>query len=107
MWTLDEVLAHADDAMTISARAFEVGGDFPVCCGARVTIRGFLGAAGLARCEACGAEMRCLLCPLHSPILERGNAFVSVPSEALIARCQGREWVQIAATLRPESRECA
>lgn len=87
--TLDEALTvfsggHEEDA--------EHDGIFPVCCGTRCSVSGGI-FGGRATCRTCGAEVRDMLSPLDSPILERGNAYVTVPGDKLIERLGKRHWL--------------
>jgi hypothetical protein len=85
--TLDEALSVFSGTPRETPEAI-----YPVCCGTDVKCNHGL-FVGTARCEACGAEIRDVLSPLSSPILERGNSWVSTPSDKLIERVGKRHWL--------------
>jgi hypothetical protein len=85
--TLTEAVTVFSDAAEETAEAF-----FPRCCGERCECSGGL-FGGRATCKVCGAEIRNLLAPLDSPILRRGNSFLTTPGAELIAELGERQWL--------------
>ena len=69
----------------------EENGTFPNCCGQRCDVSGGL-FGGRATCKVCGAEIVSLLAPVDSPILERGNSWLTTPGEELIKLLGDRYW---------------
>lgn len=96
---LDDVLSLCvarDDAMLVfrdGRRDADDGYCFmPLCCGGDVEVKsGWMGE--MARCPRCNVEAVDVLSPLYSPILERGNACVTTPSEKLVKRIGERHWL--------------
>jgi hypothetical protein len=71
---------------------FDGGDVYPICCGVEIKCEGgFFGM--VARCPKCKAEIRDALGPMSSPFLERGNSFVTVPSEEFVKMFGDRYWI--------------
>jgi hypothetical protein len=97
---MDECVAACvtfEEALTVFASSRVLDGDDaglikPICCGADVDCSGsWLGSK--ATCPRCGAEIRDAVAPMTSPFLERGNSFVTVPSEEFIKLFGDRTWI--------------
>ena len=73
---------------------------FPRCCGERCeTSGGFFG--GRSECKKCGAKIVDALSPMCSPILERGNSYVTLPGEKLVELLGERHWLAMHEGDRP------
>lgn len=83
-----------DEALTVFSDPPDNADDgiWPRCCGSRATVTSGL-MVGAAECETCHARIVDALAPMSSPILERGNAWVSVPGEKLVERMGVRYWL--------------
>lgn len=66
-------------------------GIFPKCCGQSCECSGGL-LGGRATCTVCSAEIVDLLAPMDSPILKRGNSYLTMPGEELIKLFGERHW---------------
>lgn len=73
-------------------RENDEGRHVPLCCGGDTEVNGnWLGQ--IAKCPRCNAEIRDAIGPFSSPFLERGNSFVSIPSEEFIKLFGDRNWI--------------
>src|SRR5690606_153057 len=95
-YTLEEAVAHcvtlADALSVFDSTTEDDDGVHPVCCGERATVSsGLLGQK--AECQRCGAKIVEATSPLYSPFLERGNAYVTIPSKEFIQRFGERQWL--------------
>ncbi|HEY3496832.1 MAG TPA: hypothetical protein VGK73_19170 [Polyangiaceae bacterium] len=93
---LDEAVSHCvtmAEALTAFDRTEEdEEGTRVFCCGKPATITsGIFGAK--VDCPTCGAHAVDATSPMFSPLLERGNAYITVPSEEWCAKFGERNWL--------------
>lgn len=82
-----------DDALTaFDATEDDADGVRVVCCGQPAQITdGIFGAK--IHCGKCGADARDATSPMWSPFLERGNSYMTMPSEKFLALFGDRNWI--------------
>lgn len=103
--SIEEAASHCvtfDDALTAfdGHTLHDAEGFKPTCCRRQCTVRaGWLGST--AKCEVCGAEIRDAVGPMSSPFLERGNSFVTTPSDKFIELFGERSWIVMHEGARP------
>lgn len=94
--TMDEALAACvtrDEALSVFERTEEDGDLTRVfCCGEPAKISdGIFGAK--VECPHCNARAVDATSPMYSPFLERGNAFVTCPSQEWVDAFGNRTWL--------------
>lgn len=63
----------------------------PRCCGKVAVRSGWMGQA--AKCERCGMAVVDGLSPLYSPLLRRGNSYLTIPGDEMLKAAEGREYL--------------
>jgi hypothetical protein len=72
----------------------------PTCCGRETRTKGGL-FTGEAQCRVCGARIVDVLAPLSSPLLQRGNSYVSCAGEKMVDLFGERHWMVVHEGNRP------
>jgi hypothetical protein len=94
--SLDEAVAACvtrEDALSVFERTEDrEDGTYVFCCGGPATITGGIFGEKV-ECPRCKARVVDATGPMFSPLLERGNSYLTIPSEEWMARFGERTWL--------------